>query len=218
MCDPDTGRCVCPPLTQGARCESCAPNAWNYEPIKGCRPCSCHSQGSRTAQCDAATGICSCRPGYGGQQCDRCASNLYFGFPHCQPCECNAAGSESQQCGHSASDGQCPCKPHATGRRCDTCLPSTFGLLSVLSSSASASEQSESSSISSSASSSSSAGCVPCFCFGRSNTCSQAQLIWTQVKTLIPHPPSPSFLGEGNSIQSSPSVPCCRIELQHSRL
>ena len=37
VCDPDTGRCVCPPLTQGAACESCAPGTWDYHPYRGCR-------------------------------------------------------------------------------------------------------------------------------------------------------------------------------------
>ena len=37
ICDPDTGRCVCPPYTQGPRCEACAQGTWNYHPYKGCK-------------------------------------------------------------------------------------------------------------------------------------------------------------------------------------
>ena len=36
VCDADTGRCVCPPWTEGDRCQHCAAAAWNYHPLKGC--------------------------------------------------------------------------------------------------------------------------------------------------------------------------------------
>ena len=37
ICDPDTGRCVCPPRTRGDRCERCEPGAWDYHAFKGCK-------------------------------------------------------------------------------------------------------------------------------------------------------------------------------------
>lgn len=37
ICDPDTGRCVCPPLTTGPVCDQCQPGSWGYEPGKGCK-------------------------------------------------------------------------------------------------------------------------------------------------------------------------------------
>lgn len=37
VCDPDTGRCVCPPLTDGPRCGTCAVTAWDYDSVKGCK-------------------------------------------------------------------------------------------------------------------------------------------------------------------------------------
>lgn len=40
ICDPDTGRCVCPPLTTGPTCDHCQSGAWGYEPGKGCKVCS----------------------------------------------------------------------------------------------------------------------------------------------------------------------------------
>lgn len=36
ICDPDTGRCVCPLLSKGADCQQCYPNAWGWEHRKGC--------------------------------------------------------------------------------------------------------------------------------------------------------------------------------------
>ena len=37
ICDPDTGRCICPPLTQGKECERCSPRTWSYDSYKGCK-------------------------------------------------------------------------------------------------------------------------------------------------------------------------------------
>lgn len=37
ICDPDTGRCVCPPLTTGPACDRCQLGSWGYEPGKGCK-------------------------------------------------------------------------------------------------------------------------------------------------------------------------------------
>lgn len=45
ICDPDTGRCVCPPYSHGEFCHLCSANTWGYEPNKGCKV-RVHSFGS----------------------------------------------------------------------------------------------------------------------------------------------------------------------------
>ena len=37
ICDPVTGECVCPPLTEGDACERCQPDSWGHEPQTGCK-------------------------------------------------------------------------------------------------------------------------------------------------------------------------------------
>lgn len=37
VCDPDTGRCVCPTGTEGPQCQTCTTGTWNYNPLKGCK-------------------------------------------------------------------------------------------------------------------------------------------------------------------------------------
>lgn len=37
ICDPDTGRCVCPPLTEGTECQKCSFGSWGYDAYKGCK-------------------------------------------------------------------------------------------------------------------------------------------------------------------------------------
>lgn len=36
MCDEETGRCICPPLSRGSDCQQCYPNSWGWEHRKGC--------------------------------------------------------------------------------------------------------------------------------------------------------------------------------------
>lgn len=36
-CDLDTGRCVCPQLTEGSNCSRCTANAFGWEANKGCQ-------------------------------------------------------------------------------------------------------------------------------------------------------------------------------------
>lgn len=111
ICDPDTGRCVCPSLTYGEHCDRCRPGSWNLIPGIGCKPCAC-TLGSMRSQCDHR-GQCVCRIGYDGLRCERCAKG-YYGYPRCRPCGCNAAGILS--CDGEICDcdenGQCPCKVH----------------------------------------------------------------------------------------------------------
>lgn len=37
ICDPDTGRCVCPTGTEGPKCQSCSAGTWGYHSVKGCK-------------------------------------------------------------------------------------------------------------------------------------------------------------------------------------
>lgn len=36
-CDLDTGRCVCPQMTEGPNCSQCTANAFGWEINKGCQ-------------------------------------------------------------------------------------------------------------------------------------------------------------------------------------
>lgn len=109
VCDPDTGRCVCPTLTFGEHCDRCRSGSWDLVPGVGCRPCAC-TLGSMKPQCDHQ-GQCPCRIGYDGLRCEKCAKG-YYGYPRCRPCSCNIAGT--LQCDDETCDcndkGQCPCK------------------------------------------------------------------------------------------------------------
>lgn len=109
VCDPDTGRCVCPRLTYGEHCDRCRPGAWDLVPRVGCRPCAC-TLGATRPHCDHQ-GQCPCRIGYDGLRCDRCARG-YYGYPRCRPCGCSLAGTVQCQDGVCECDekGQCPCK------------------------------------------------------------------------------------------------------------
>ena len=42
VCDPDTGRCICPPQTEGPGCKKCMPGTWDYHPYRGCKKCNCN--------------------------------------------------------------------------------------------------------------------------------------------------------------------------------
>lgn len=109
VCDPDTGRCVCPRLTYGEHCDRCIPGAWDLVPRIGCRPCAC-TLGAVRAECDRQ-GQCPCRIGYDGLRCERCARG-YYGYPRCRPCGCSVAGTARCPDGVCECDdkGQCPCK------------------------------------------------------------------------------------------------------------
>lgn len=128
--------------------------------------------GSVRAQCDFTSGQCECRPGFAGLNCSRCAEG-YFGFPLCRACHCDAAGSLGPDCD---SSGACACKPNVQGVKCDDCRPGTFGL------------QTDNPN-----------GCTACFCFGRSASCTQAGLSWSQIRSSRPrsvsieYDPSPPF-------------------------
>lgn len=165
VCDQETGRCICPPLSHGSECEHCHPNTWGWEYLKGCKHCECNQIGSVRQSCDVRTGQCECKEGYTGRSCDYCAVGFH-GFPTCQPCNCDLKGSTNPQ-NYDVIDcddkGQCPCKDLVTGLKCDECRQSTFGLSQFNPN-----------------------GCTRCFCFGRSQSCSQHDLIWGQARSMGP--------------------------------
>lgn len=181
ICDSNTGRCVCPPHTQGVHCQFCAQNAWGYQKSKGCLPCNCDSGGSSKSQCDPFTGKCTCRKGFKGDRCDSC-DHGYYGYPFCKSCECDFAGTDERVCDpltekcQCDENGVCPCKANVEGKKCDVCKKGTFGL------------QVDNPN-----------GCTACFCFGRSASCTQAGLHWSQIKSYRPrfvsieYDPSPPF-------------------------
>lgn len=168
ICDPETGRCVCPPYTQGVHCQTCTPNAWGYQTLKGCTPCYCDSGGSTKSQCDFNTGKCTCRKGFRGPRCDACDHGFY-NFPFCKSCDCDYAGTANQTCDPNTGrcqcdkNGACQCKPNVIGKKCDVCKNGTFGI------------QAENPN-----------GCTACFCFGRSASCTQAGLHWSQIRAKRP--------------------------------
>lgn len=111
ICDPDTGRCICPQNSKGPECQDCLINSWGWEYRKGCKTCDCSRQGSIGQSCDILSGKCRCREGFTGQKCNECASG-YFGYPNCKPCNCDLKGSLLNDEGNVYCDykGQCPCK------------------------------------------------------------------------------------------------------------
>nr|XP_040569600.1 laminin subunit alpha-1-like isoform X1 [Lepeophtheirus salmonis] len=162
VCDPDTGRCICPPLTHGDDCSLCASGTWDYHSYKGCQYCKCHSKGSLSEQCDLLNGQCKCMTGFEGQLCDQCSPG-YYNFPNCRPCNCNPAGTASGECFDDGlckcnEDGACSCKENVEGKKCASCKLGTFGL-----------------------SLENPLGCTNCFCFDRTQSCTQADYFWTQL-------------------------------------
>lgn len=163
ICDQDTGRCICPPFSHGSECEHCHPNTWGWQYLNGCKNCECNQVGSLKQSCDARSGQCECKEGFTGRACEYCAVG-YHSFPRCQPCNCDLRGSKGSQDVIDCDDsGQCPCKELVTGLKCDECRQSTFGL-----------------------SFNNPNGCTRCFCFGRSQSCTQHNLIWGQVRSMGP--------------------------------
>ncbi|GIY26654.1 laminin subunit alpha-2 [Caerostris darwini] len=161
ICDPTNGRCVCPPFTTGNRCQKCVRNAWGFDPVRGCKPCDCNRKGSPQQSCDPNTGNCICLEGFEGRHCDQCRQGFY-NFPNCHKCDCNMDGTVESHCRNNIcqcnNQGDCPCKELVSGQRCDRCVDGSFGL-----------------------SKESKKGCYDCFCFGKTRTCNQAPMYWTQI-------------------------------------
>lgn len=105
MCDQTTGRCSCPTLSIGERCDRCRPGSYDYRPGLGCRACGCSPAGSQKQQCNHNDGQCLCKEGFEGRRCDKCSPG-YYDYPHCRPCNCDPQGSF----GECDELGQCPCK------------------------------------------------------------------------------------------------------------
>ncbi|XP_054719082.1 laminin subunit alpha-1-like [Uloborus diversus] len=162
ICDPDTGFCVCPPNTEGEYCQRCTQSSWGYDPLHGCQPCNCNWRGSPSDICDVDNGNCLCSEGYEGRRCDKCRF-AHFQFPLCLKCECEYDGTESSQCTAEGlcqcdENGQCPCKENVEGSKCNVCKPGTFGLTVD-----------------------NPKGCYECFCFQRSSSCKQAEMVWSKI-------------------------------------
>lgn len=157
-CDPESGRCVCPPNSKGIDCSQCMPNSYGYSHKKGCKFCDCDHGGSIGQSCDLYTGQCVCREGFTGRRCDECA-NGFFAYPRCERCNCNYDGSQlptnSTDSIPCNENGQCTCKAFVAGLKCDSCIPSTFGLSHL-----------------------NPDGCSKCFCFDRSTECRESDLSW----------------------------------------
>ncbi|XP_042212496.1 laminin subunit alpha-like isoform X1 [Homarus americanus] len=154
LCDPVTGECICPPRVEGNRCQRCAPYTYGFDPIIGCEECQCSALGvqSGNLQCDLQTGQCSCKNSVVGRRCERCAAG-FWSFPFCQLCDCDLRGTEEDIC--SQDDASCYCKLNVEGRSCDMCRPGSYNL-----------EETNPD------------GCTKCFCFGKSEYCSSADVYW----------------------------------------
>ncbi|KAL0967369.1 hypothetical protein UPYG_G00251370 [Umbra pygmaea] len=157
-CDSNTGQCICPPNTVGERCDKCAPNHWGPDITTGCKACGCNQVGSVTQQCNLNNGCCMCRDKFYGEKCNECKLG-YRDFPQCISCDCNVAGSDNQTCNAEQNvcacadrSGQCSCKANTHGLKCNQCKAGTFGL-----------------------STRNPLGCIQCYCFGMSSTCTEAQ-------------------------------------------
>ncbi|CAJ0568741.1 unnamed protein product, partial [Mesorhabditis spiculigera] len=183
-CDLVSGQCKCKPGVTGLKCDQCAPNhwglsdngcknvpsarplvkcvmRWDYHPLKGCKKCECSKIGAAGSKCNPRNGQCECKEEFVGLKCDRC-SHGFFNFPICEPCACQPEGTDPLQCREGLclcdEQGKCPCKKNVIGAKCDQCRDGAFSL-----------------------DSSNTLGCTDCFCFNRSSTCRQANLVWKQV-------------------------------------
>ncbi|XP_039701762.1 laminin subunit alpha-1 isoform X1 [Pteropus medius] len=157
-CDPASGVCICPPHTRGVACEECEDEHWGYDPELGCQACNCSSEGSASHQCDVLTGHCQCKPAFGGPSCDQCSLG-FRGFPDCVACDCDLRGTlvdtcdeEQGLCSCSEETGTCSCKENVLGLQCNECRAGTYALHAD-----------------------NPLGCTPCFCFGLSQLCLEAE-------------------------------------------
>uniref|UniRef100_A0A8C4RZG4 Laminin subunit alpha-1 n=2 Tax=Erpetoichthys calabaricus TaxID=27687 RepID=A0A8C4RZG4_ERPCA len=155
-CNAETGECICPPHTIGAKCEICQEDYWDHNSLTGCKACNCSTIGSVSSQCDLLSGHCHCKPGFGGDRCDECALG-FRSFPACIACNCNINGTRQEFCNEKhgicsceEETGKCVCKENVEGDRCNQCKPGTFAL-----------------------SVEDPLGCRPCFCFGVSEVCKE---------------------------------------------
>ncbi|XP_066479595.1 laminin subunit gamma-1 [Tiliqua scincoides] len=143
------GHCTgCFGNTAGPNCERCRENFYRIGSEEGCQPCNCNPIGSLSTQCDNY-GRCSCKPGVMGDKCDRCQPGFHsLTEAGCRRCSCNPAGSRDE-C--NMETGRCTCKDNAEGFNCERCKPGFFNLDPA-----------------------NPRGCTPCFCFGHSSVCTNA--------------------------------------------
>uniref|UniRef100_H3DG70 Laminin subunit alpha 2 n=1 Tax=Tetraodon nigroviridis TaxID=99883 RepID=H3DG70_TETNG len=188
-CDANTGQCICPPNTIGERCDRCAPNHWGHDIINGCKECGCSVVGSMTQQCNINTGCCSCHDTYRGEKCDECQIG-FRDFPQCTQCECHFSGSDSQTCDPERKvcacadqTGKCVCKTNVAGHNCDTCKPNTFGL-----------------------SVKNPFGCSRCYCYGLTQSCSEAQGLIRMWLTLKPDQTVLPLVDRSNTVETRRGV------------
>ncbi|KAG8436811.1 hypothetical protein GDO86_007773 [Hymenochirus boettgeri] len=142
-------RCInCNGDFDGPHCETCRDGYFPH-PEGTCRPCRCHPLGSMNGQCNNF-GQCHCKSGVTGDKCDQCQPGFHsLSGTGCRRdgCQCDPAGSS----GSCDTGGRCVCKPSVTGVRCDRCKPGYYYLDAVRHE-----------------------GCLQCFCYGHSNTCSSS--------------------------------------------
>ncbi|XP_038582234.1 laminin subunit alpha-2 isoform X4 [Micropterus salmoides] len=188
-CDANTGQCICPPNTIGERCDRCAPNHWGHDIITGCKECGCSVIGSVTQQCNVNTGCCFCRDSFRGEKCNECQIG-YRDFPQCTQCECNISGSDSQTCDLEREvcacadrTGKCSCKVNVEGDNCDRCKPDTFGL-SVRNP----------------------LGCSKCYCYGLTQSCTEAQGLIRMWLTLKPEQTVLPLVDKSNAVETRRGV------------
>ncbi|PKU37545.1 laminin subunit beta-3 [Limosa lapponica baueri] len=124
-CDDETGRCFCLPNVVGHICDQCVAEHWDMGSGRGCRPCGCHPQGSRSPHCNQFTGQCPCREGFTGRTCSAAQQQVcpdrHYGDVRagCTECDCDFQGTEDVGC--DKTTGRCLCRPGVTGTRCDQC-------------------------------------------------------------------------------------------------
>ncbi|KAI3364158.1 hypothetical protein L3Q82_010974 [Scortum barcoo] len=188
-CDASTGQCICPPNTIGERCDRCAPNHWGHDITTGCKDCGCNVIGSVTQQCNINTGCCICRDSFRGEKCNECQIG-YRDFPQCTQCECNIAGSDSQTCDLERKvcacadrTGKCSCKVNVEGDNCDHCKPEMFGL----------SVQNP-------------LGCSKCYCYGLTQSCTEAQGLIRMWLTLKPEQTVLPLVDKSNTAETRRGV------------
>uniref|UniRef100_A0A665UQR1 Basement membrane-specific heparan sulfate proteoglycan core protein n=1 Tax=Echeneis naucrates TaxID=173247 RepID=A0A665UQR1_ECHNA len=201
-CDANTGQCICPPNTIGERCDRCAPNHWGHDIVTGCKECGCSPIGSVSQQCNVNTGCCLCLDSFRGEKCNECQLG-YRDFPQCTQCECNVSGSDSQTCDLERGvcacadrTGKCSCKVNVEGHNCDRCKPNTFGL-SVRNP----------------------LGCSNCYCYGLTQSCTEAQGLIRMWLTLKPEQTVLPLVDKSNTVETTRGVSFQHPEiLAHSEL
>ncbi|XP_074102845.1 wing blister [Cotesia typhae] len=163
------GVCInCTDHTTGINCERCQvgyyrPNGVLPNDPSPCVPCDhCNMRGSigfctpDDTYVGKVAGACECKSGFSGYKCDQCAAG-YRQFPDCMPCPCDSRGIlPSHDC-----EGDCLCKANVAGDFCDRCKPGYFALTR---------DNIE--------------GCLQCDCFGVTDQCTAATLVYQSISTL----------------------------------